>query len=520
MRRPGGVVRNSDGGAAGAHGPRSECDGDGAIGAGCDAGAARGGLTEISGVGSRDGNAGDGERPRAGVGQGDTLSDAGGIDVLIAEAQGRGCQSDRRYPYTRTGKSDGLRRPGGAVRNSDGGAAGAHGPRSERDGDGAIGAGRDAGAAGVVLCKVGGVGSRDGNAGDGERPRAGVGQGDTLSDAGGIDVLIAEAQGRGCQSDRRYPYTRTGKSDGLRRPGGAVRNSDGGAAGAHGPRSERDGDGGIGAGRDAGAAGVVLCKVGGVGSRDGNAGDGERPRAGVGQGDTLSDAGGIDVLVAEAQGRGCQSDRGYPYTRTGKSDGLRRPGGAVRNSDGGVAGAHGPRSERDGDGAIGAGRDAGAAGVVLCKVGGVGSRDGNAGDGERPRAGVGQGDTLSGAGGIDVLIAEAQGRGCQSDRGYPYARAGKSDGLRRPGGAVRNSDGGAAGAHGPRSERDGDGAIGAGCDAGAAGVGLAKVGQIGPGDGDAGDGERTRAGVGQGDTLSDAGGIDVLVAETQGRGCQ
>src|SRR4029077_8602322 len=444
--------------------------------------------------------AGDVQGSRAGVGERNGLSGAGGVQILIAESQcGRG-ETDASG-YTGAGEGHGLWASGGVVGNGDrtGLAAGSGG--GESDADGAVGASGDGSAAGVGLAVL--RAGRD--AGDVQGSRAGVGERNGLRGAGGVQILIAEGQCGGREADAGGD-TGAGERYGLWASGGVVGDGDRAGLAAGGGGCEGDADGAVGAGGDGSAAGVGLAVL--RAGRD--AGDVQGSRAGVGERNGLRGAGGIQILIAEGQcGRGETDASGY--TGAGEGHGLRASGSVVGDGNRAGLAAGGGGGEGDADGAVGASGDGSAASVGL----GVLRAGYDAGDVQGSRAGVGERNGLRGAGGIQILIAEGQCGRRETDASG-YTGAGEGHGLWASGSVVGDRDraGLAAGSGG--SKGDADGAVGASGDGSAASVGL---GVLSAGY-DAGDVQGSRAGVGERNGLRGAGGIQILITEGQRGGCE
>ena len=158
-------------------------------------------------------------------------------------------------------------------------------------------------------------------------------------------------------------------------------------------------------GRERAAAVVGLCKVAAIRARDGDAAEGERRIAGVGQGGGLRRATGTNVLVRESQACRRQA-RGGRCPCAGQADGLRAAAGVIADRQRRASAAASPRRKRHVDGALRVAAEGGGTVVGLGKVAAVGPGDANTADGHGRTAGVGNRHGLSGAGGVDLLVAE------------------------------------------------------------------------------------------------------------------
>jgi len=157
---------------------------------------------------------------------------------------------------------------------------------------------------------------------------------------------------------------------------------------------------------------VGLREIARIRAVDGDAGDGERSGAVIFDRHGLRCAGDTNLLIAKTQaGAGGETGQGHDSV-AGERDGLRGAGSVIGDGEIGDAISAFGGSEGDVDLAGGAdGNSSGRAVVGLREVLRIESDEGDAGDVKGGIADVGDGDDLSGGGGVVELLAEGQSRG-------------------------------------------------------------------------------------------------------------
>ena len=162
-------------------------------------------LMEITAIGTAQPDAVDGQGGVAAIGQRDGMRRAGGVDLVVSEAQTRWTQAHYwcRRGCARAAQCYRLWAAGRIVRDRQAGAEIAFSRRSEGHVDetgspncqctGTAGTG-------ILLMEITAVGAAQPDAVDGQGGVATIGQRDGLRRAGGVDLVVPEAQTRWTQA--------------------------------------------------------------------------------------------------------------------------------------------------------------------------------------------------------------------------------------------------------------------------------------------------------------------------------